>query len=147
MASIRQLAPPHLYSPQAWRVAAASQVALSEAWRARQTPGRPSDRLPRAGSSLLLPQDVLVQTGAGCGHQEPQVDPSITLLRRLAITLRDRAIRTVAAQAQDRRRTWLTCWLVEELPQGRLIELKHGERDRKSTRLNSSHYCASRIPS
>src|SRR3546814_20748792 len=77
-------------------VAAAIQVALSEAWRARQTPGRPSDRLPRAGSSLLLPQDVLVQTGAGCGHQEPQVDPSITLLRRLAITLRDRAIRTVA---------------------------------------------------
>src|SRR3546814_7374642 len=81
------------------------------------------DALPSA-------QDVLVQTGAGCGHQEPQVDPSITLLRRLAITLRDRAIRTVAAQAQDRRRTWLTCWLVEELPQGRLIELKHGERRR-----------------
>src|SRR3546814_9829813 len=79
------------------------------------------DALPSA-------QDVLVQTGAGCGHQEPQVDPSITLLRRLAITLRDRAIRTVDAQAQDRRRTWLTCWLVEELPHGRLIELKHGER-------------------
>src|SRR3546814_5282040 len=58
-------APPHRYSHQAWRVAAAIQVALSEAWRARQTPGRPSDRLPRAGSSLLLPQDVLVQTGAG----------------------------------------------------------------------------------
>src|SRR3546814_15360179 len=74
-------APPHRYSHQAWRVAAAIQVALSEAWRARQTPGRPSDRLPRAGSSLLLPQDVLVQTGAGCGHQEPPVDPSIKIGR------------------------------------------------------------------
>src|SRR3546814_15933677 len=77
---------------------------------------------------MFPPQDVLVHTGGWCGHQEPEVDPSITLLRRLAITLRDRAIRTVAAQAQDRRRTWLTCWLVEELPPGRLIELKHGER-------------------
>src|SRR3546814_661302 len=82
-------------------------------------------------------------TGAGCGHQEPQVDPSITLLRRLAITLRDRAIRTVAAQAQDRRRTWLTCWLVEELPQGRLIELKHGER-RFGSSNPKGHSCSSR---
>src|SRR3546814_17835189 len=88
-------APPHRYSHQAWRAAAAIQVALSEAWRARQTPGRPSDRLPRAGSSLLLPQDVLVQTGAGCGNHEQNVDTSITLLHRIATTLLDRATRKI----------------------------------------------------
>src|SRR3546814_3526647 len=58
----------------------------------------------------------------------------------------DRSLR-VAQFGEDRRHTLFAIGRIDDHPRRREIDRAVGEFDRKSTRLNSSHSCAYRMPS